>query len=513
MHSGGHVFVLDGDLKKLACDAWLLPTDQFFTITSAFCEAVGMAGPGTLPGAPPQWGETGCLYLEELNTQGQPDLWLGDIGRYNGPLTHYVERACEFITLASDQIRGRYPDRHRPPLLAMNVIGSGQGGQRSQRGALLEALIPAIDEAARTHRCDVALVTYGSVMYAAAQATRNRLARKVDLWTDLTDELRVAGDRIAAQARSGNLVIFLGAGVSVAAGVPAWRQLLAEIGTNLGIDDSQLRAIAELDPRDQATVMQQLHPDGFQAAVQRSLTAERPSLLHGLLSSLPVKEFVTTNFDTLLEQAAQTAGRRIAVIPGGPVTAADRWLLKLHGTIGSELVLTRGDYLGATMRHVALRGLVQAMVMTRHMLFIGYSMSDEDFHLLVHEVRGAGTSGDSGFGTALMPSPHPLMQHLWNDVAIVDTSSPEDHEENRKEAAARRVAILVDYLGSRSVSGIQFVADDSLGQLRTEEEDLLADLIRQLHVLYEDHRKADGDCRSGWDEVRKFLDLFPHAES
>ena len=75
------------------------------------------------------------------------------------------------------------------------------------------------------------------------------------------------------------------------------------------------------------------------------------------------------------------------------------------------------------------------------------------------------------------------------------------------------VGIIFDYLGSISVSAIQFVADDSVGQLQTEGEDLLADLTRQLHVLYEDHRKADGDCRSGWDEVRKFLDLFPHGES
>jgi hypothetical protein len=511
MNPGGHLFIINGDVRQLACDAWLLPTDQQFSITAAFCNAVGMPAPGTLPNAPSSWGEAGCLFLDDLNSDGQPDLWLGDIGRFNGSLHHYTQRAAEFIRRASERIRHRHLDLQRPPLLALNVIGSGEGGQRSRRGELLNALLPAIESAAREHHCDVALVTYGSVMYAAAQAARSRLGRTVDLWSDLPEALRSVGDQIAAEARSGNLVVFLGAGVSVAAGVPAWRQLLAQIGTDLGIEASQMTAIRDLDPRDQATVMQQLHPEGFSSAVQRSLAADRPSLLHGLVSSLPVKEFVTTNFDTLFERSAETAGRRLAVIPGGSVTAADRWLLKLHGTLGSDLVLTRGDYLGATLHHVALRGLVQAMVMTRHMLFIGYSLSDEDFHLLVHEVRSSGTANASGFGTALMPSPHPLMQHLWNDVAIVDTSSSEDHGDNPKETAARRLAILLDYVGSQSVSGIQFVADDSLGHLRTDEEATLANLVEQLHVLYGAHQAAGGSG-NGWDEVRRFLDLFPQTE-
>lgn len=526
MNRGGHLFIINGDVRQLTCDAWLLPTDQQFSITAAFCGAVGMAAPGTLPGAPSDWGGEGCLFLDilndnhlnanhlnanQLNAEHQPDIWLGDIGRFNGSFHHYTQRAEEFIRRASERIRNRETKLLRPPLLALNVLGSGEGGQRSRRGELLNALLPAIESAAREHHCDVALVTYGPVMYAGAQAARSRLGRAVDLWSDLPDALTSVGDQIAAEARRGNLVIFLGAGVSVAAGVPAWRQLLAQIGTDLGMEKAQLDEIGKLDPRDQATVMQQIHPDGFNAAVQRSLAAERPSLLHGLVSSLPVKEFVTTNFDTLFERSAETAGRRLAVIPGGSVTAADRWLLKLHGTLGSDLVLTRGDYLGATLHHVALRGLVQAMVMTRHMLFIGYSLSDEDFHLLVHEVRSSGTANASGFGTALMPSPHPLMQHLWKDVAIVDTSSPEDHDDNRKETAARRLAILLDYVGSQSVSGIQFVADDSLGHLRTDEEATLAHLIEQLHVLYEAHQAAGGSG-NGWDEVRRFLALFPQTE-
>jgi hypothetical protein len=48
--NGGHLFVVDGDLTRLACDAWLLPTDTWFNVTASFAEAVGMPGEGVLPG-------------------------------------------------------------------------------------------------------------------------------------------------------------------------------------------------------------------------------------------------------------------------------------------------------------------------------------------------------------------------------------------------------------------------------------------------------------------------------
>lgn len=506
MTRAGHVFVIDGDVSRLACDAWLLPTDEGFSITRSFCAAVGMPTAGVLPGAPPSWEGQGCLFLEELNGEGRPHVWLGDVGRWGASFDHYVQRATEFIGRATKKVRETAGDLGRPPLLAMNVIGSGHGGKRSDRGGLLAALLPALHRAARAHECDVALVAYGPVMYAAAQAARRSLERELDIWTELPQALRDVGDRLASHAKAGDLVVFMGAGVSVAAGVPGWRQLLAQIGTELGASPTELAAMGDLDPRDQATLLQRQYPDGFARAVEKAVAAERPALLHGLLASLPVKEFVTTNFDTLFESAATTADRSLAVIPGNPVRANDRWLLKLHGTLGKDLILTRRDYLGASTRHVALRGLVQAMLMTRHMLFVGYSLSDEDFHQLVHEVRSSLREDHTTFGTALMPAPHSFMQHLWDDVSIVDTSRQDDSRDVDTNAA-RRVAMLLDYVGARASSDVQFVADDSLGFLRSDEESDLATLITDLKRIYDKHQKQSKNPEA-WSEVKKFLDLF-----
>ena len=132
--------------------------------------------------------------------------------------------------------------------------------------------------------------------------------------------------------------------------------------------------------------------------------------MHYSLANLPVQEIATTNYDRLFEEAAEASGRPVAVLPWEPAsTKGGRWLVKLHGTIDPprDIVLTRDDYLSYDERRAALGGIVQALLITRHMLFVGFSLDDDNFHRILHEVRKA-VGGDTTlrldsatFGTVL----------------------------------------------------------------------------------------------------------------
>ena len=124
-------------------------------------------------------------------------------------------------------------------------------------------------------------------------------------------------------------------------------------------------------------------------AIIEQVTTEQVSLMHQLLASWPVREAVTTNYDTCFEQAWIDAGREHVVLPKVSAQGAEAWLLKLHGSIDdrSRIVLSREDYLRFEGEGVALAGMVQAMLLTRRMLFVGYSLSDDNFHRLVHQRR------------------------------------------------------------------------------------------------------------------------------
>jgi hypothetical protein len=60
-----------------------------------------------------------------------------------------------------------------------------------------------------------------------------------------------------------------------------------------------------------------------------------------------VQEFVTTNYDPLVELAAADIGRDLSVLPFDDAVPGRPWLLKLHGDAAhpESVVLTREEYL------------------------------------------------------------------------------------------------------------------------------------------------------------------------
>src|SRR5262249_13131579 len=141
------------------------------------------------------------------------------------------------------------------------------------------------------------------------------------------------------------------------------------------------------------------------------------SLQHALLASLPSAEAVTTNFDQLFEVASRVADRDLAVLPTRPKGSSARWLLKLHGSVDdpTSLGLTLSHSLDMHRYRGALIVLVQGLLITRHMMYVGYSLSDEDFHELIHEVRFARGEGDTGSATMLTLAADEAQRDLWRD--------------------------------------------------------------------------------------------------
>jgi hypothetical protein len=69
-------------------------------------------------------------------------------------------------------------------------------------------------------------------------------------------------------------------------------------------------------------------------------------------------------------------------------------MLKLHGTVSrpKEIVLTKRDYIRYNDRFAALAGIVQSTLLTRHLLSIGFSLADDNFHKIFDSVRKAKSS-------------------------------------------------------------------------------------------------------------------------
>lgn len=494
----------------------MLPTDDRFSITSFWSEAIRRK-PGLLTDQAP-WGTGERVRLFPSGDQG-PQIWLADIGRPNAPMSWYVDGADAFVRAAGNALS---VPQGRPPLVAINHVGTGRGGAAFTKGDLLKALFTRLHALVAELDVDVAVVSWDAKGYAAAQRARMDVAAAsgdgaldaaIDRWKFETPErtavllhaARTLGDHIRHQ----RLALFVGAGVSAGAGLPGWRGLLERLGQSLQppVFSSDLALLG--DDRDRAALLEKRFRRvkrtlGAELAAQ--LVASRYSLQHGLLSSMSINEVTTTNFDELFETAARSGGRTLNVIPGESIDDGNRWLLKLHGTLSEpeSLVFTRSAYLDAPKQRGALFGLVQAMLMTRHMLFVGYGLADEDFHDLVHEVRWAlpeNRQHDS-LGTAVTLFDDPIRAELWHgDLAVLAVQSrPQSLNELGMPTAAamasagRDVERFLDLVGLIAADRSAFILDPEYLGMLTPSEQVLADLLKSLPNAVNPHADEDGFC-------------------
>jgi hypothetical protein len=494
---GGHLFVVHGDVLKLACDAILIPSGTSTDITGSlrpghvtphWSEALGTAVEGTFLMDAPD-GRRPVVRVSANNGIRDPTLWAGFTGDRADESPAFFARAVTAFVREAGQCARETPAAPRPlmsskPLVALPLIGSGAGGRKGDKGALLLGIIDTLAAASENEDVDVVLVLRDATAYSAAQQARSLLPRE-RCWEELSDLHEEEALRLARLARAERLVPFLGAGASVGAGLPSWSDLLAHLAERAELSQAERDELRHLEHRDAGRILdlRLATRGGLAAMVCQETQGQRASLVHQLIASLPVTEAVTTNYDTLFESAWADAGLAPRVLPWEPVAEQGPWLLKLHGTVErpESIVLSRDDYLRFEGEGVALAGIVQAMLLTRHMLFVGYSLSDDNFHRLVHQVRTAIGSRErpteTQFGTALTPRAPSLGDDLWKgNVRFVSTA------DERGADDPRRTAIVLDRIGALAAAPAAYVLQDSYSALLTEEQ---SELGRRLTAVWE----------------------------
>jgi len=520
---GGHVFVVHGDLTHLACDDWLLPTDRDLTLTDAWMPvladgAVRRADDGVPQlaiDAPAEFCDGARRVLpvpDEMRrahdepspvTHGRP--WLLDVGvDADVDPGWLVDGVREWL----GEVRREATDRSRP-LLGLPLVGTGAGGAAARRDDVLAALLPALQEHADRVDVDVALVLNDERDHAAAQDVRHRLG---DPKWPFDDEQVEAAEALAGRAAAGHLALFLGAGVSRTAGLPLWTELIEELLDVAEVGSEERRAVTRLGVQDQAEYVARRLPGGddeLQEWVGRRFAARPHGLAHALLAALPAREAATTNWDPLFEQAVADTGRTIAVLPYDDADAADRWLLKLHGdaTRGTGIVVRRQDYLRFGSEQAALAGIVQSLMFTRHMLFIGFSLVDDNFIRIADDVtrildryaKGEEAHSETRnrrLGTTVGLHDDPAKRALWPHLEHVIVADDDMDTTER----ARCLEVFLDLVSARVDRGGKYLLDERYSGLLSDADRSLA---KHLGGILDDAEALQGS--DSWPAVVELL--------
>jgi hypothetical protein len=502
-----HLFVTRGSLLNFACDAWLLPTDRALQIEPVWRglprlhdrvaevrnESFTNGEEVSLPLLPLDDAPTPILTAvpDRGIHDADDDLGYAEVARR---LRHFVEIGAA--------VARKHPRTKRPlPLLAVPLFSSAGGGSSRVRDALVIQQIRVLQGAATEFEVDIAFIAWHDDVHAFAQS-RRRLA-VASSWPDFDERTLADVKSLAGLAQQRRLVPFLGAGTSVSAGGPSWSELLDKLGRNVGLNGETSNALKAKNVLDQASYLSSLYEEegSFARAVVAEIsTLERYGLAPALLTAIDSEQAITLNYDTLFENASRDADVPRAVIPGEHEGEHDRWLLKLHGTVedAKTIVLTRDDYLGFDASRRALSSIVQATLATRHILFVGFGLSDDHFHEIVHDVRLA-------FPLTLFADP--LDDQLWKGRLNLVSMVRGPFDESRVGEAARLLEIFLDALAAFATDAHTYLLAEGHESALTPAELQLRERLSRLLQEATDEERATG----AWQEVATMSERLGHA--
>jgi hypothetical protein len=212
---------------------------------------------------------------------------------------------------------------------------------------------------------------------------------------------------LIASLGQGNAGAFVGAGLSIGAGLPGWYDLIAELSARIGYDlpPAKWATGDALIDAAQAYVNRQ----GLNALIRHlkdrlDTTGVPPSAAHRALARLPISLVFTANFDDLLERAFRDAGKRVEVVVRdssipfmrrGPNVVN---IVKLYGDLDQPdtIVLARQQYESYFLQRPQMVKLLETELARSDMLYLGWSGSDPYFKLVFGELL-------SRFGPMMRP--------------------------------------------------------------------------------------------------------------
>lgn len=195
-----------------------------------------------------------------------------------------------------------------------------------------------------------------------------------------------------------NAAVFVGAGLSKAAGYVDWSGLLSEVAKGLGLDagkETDLVALAQYHLNVNATNRHQLS----QLLIDEFSDLKAPTENHEILARLPVRTFWTTNYDRLIEKALEAGGKRVDAKYTKEQLATtrrgrDAVVYKMHGDIEhpDKAILSKDDYEKYHQTHGPFITALSGDLVEKTFLFLGFSFTDPNLDFIMSRIRATFTS-------------------------------------------------------------------------------------------------------------------------
>ena len=195
------------------------------------------------------------------------------------------------------------------------------------------------------------------------------------------------------ELRSNNAAVFIGAGMSRAAGYVDWIELLSPVARELGLDskrETDLVSLAQFHVNANSSHRHKLN----QLLVEEFSDLKEPTENHALLARLPIETYWTTNYDRLIEKGLERNGKRVDAKYTVEQLATtkrgrDAVVFKMHGDIEhpDKAILTKDDYEKYHLTHGPFIAALAGDLVEHTFLFLGFSFTDPNLDYVLARIR------------------------------------------------------------------------------------------------------------------------------
>lgn len=202
--------------------------------------------------------------------------------------------------------------------------------------------------------------------------------------------------------RDGNVMAWVGAGLSMGVGYPSWSKLVETIAVNINNtlwDESCIQSWTEknsnVNPEWVAEVLSTTNKKEYYRSLKKIFNCDikQENFTHALLALLPFKGYITTNYDSLIENNLRlfTDYEPIIYTHDNPIdllleSTDKKFVYKVHGDIrtSKNIILTETDFY--SLQRDEIYNKILSWLFSKHTLVsFGYSLRDRDFRTILNE--------------------------------------------------------------------------------------------------------------------------------
>lgn len=256
-------------------------------------------------------------------------------------------------------------------------------------------------------------------------------------------ETNIENLKKAIQAKK--VILFVGSGISCSVGLPSWSDLIAELSQELGIDRdlygmlgdnlslAEYYEVCQIEKKTDCNPMQH---------ICSYICAKESDIKDQILSSEVLKQIVkldcpiiyTTNYDHCLEMAYANSDKPFKTVRDvadlATVSNNDTQIIKFHGDYDypENIVFSESSYYERLDFESPLDIKLRADMLSRTILFIGYSLSDVNIRLLTYKLDKLWKKNETLYGISAekrpksyiyMASPNYIQEKIFNHRKII----------------------------------------------------------------------------------------------